>query len=309
MSDGQNDDASAAPQDDAEQPAAREVVRERARELREVHRKKDTRRRWILRGGIAVATVAILASVAFVLITTSQTPRPGPQNMQSDGITIGTGLVAVGTPALNANETPVPAATGADGVIDVRIYVDYLCPDCGDFQASSGDQLQQLVDTGIATVEIHPLAMLTSKSAGTQYSLRAANAAACVAQFAPDQFYAFNAALLTDQPQEGSEGLTDTELVQRASDAGVKSTGAVTSCVEKRTFKNWVQAATTRAISGPLPGTDVPAITSALTVLVNGKLFTDPPSDPNAFSQFVLQAAGADFADSATPTPTPAPTP
>lgn len=305
MSDGQNDDVSAAPNGDAEQPAAREVVRERARELREAHRKKDRRRRWILQGGIAAAAIGILAIVAIVLVTTSQTPRPGPQNMQSDGIKIGTGLVAVGTPALDANETPVPSETSAEGVIDVRIYVDYLCPDCGDFQASSGEQLRQLVDAGIATVEIHPLAMLTSKSAGTQYSLRAANAAACVAQYAPDQYFAFNAALLTDQPEEGSEGLTDTELVQRASDAGVKSTGAVTTCVEKRSFKNWVQAATTRAISGPLPGTDVPAITTTLTVLVNGKLFTDPPSDPNAFSQFVLQAAGEDFADSATPTPTP----
>ena len=54
--------------------------------------------------------------------------------------------------------------------------------------------------------------MLTSKSNGTKYSVRAAAASACVATHAPDSFFAFNHALLSQQPAMESDGLTDREL-------------------------------------------------------------------------------------------------
>lgn len=292
---------------DPSAPVGRAAARERARELRELHKKQDRRRRLIVQGSIVGGSLAILVAVALVLFVFARPGQPGPQNMLSDGIKIGERLEAVNTGALKPDASPVASEPNADGVVDIRIYLDYLCPTCGDFQAANGEYLENVVDTGVATVEIHPLALLTAKSAGTQYSLRAANAAACVAQYAPDQFYAFHAAMLTDVPEEGSEGLSDDQILQRAADAGVKSTGAVKTCVADRKFKNWVTAATMRALNGPLPSSDTPVMAGTLMVLVNGKLFTDAPDDPNAFAQFVLQAAGETFADSSTPTPTPAP--
>ena len=102
--------------------------------------------------------------------------------------------------------------------------------------------------------EAGSIALLTTKSAGgSQYSLRAANAAACVAEYSPDSFFDFHEALFRDQPEEGSEGLTDEQLVQRASKAGVTNLSKVTTCIEKRRFTSWVQQATVRALNGPIP--------------------------------------------------------
>jgi hypothetical protein len=65
-------------------------------------------------------------------------------------------------------------------VANIVMYVDYLCPFCGQFEATNSESLRTMVESGAATLEVHPIAILTNKSAGTQYSLRAANAAACV---------------------------------------------------------------------------------------------------------------------------------
>jgi protein-disulfide isomerase len=292
---------------------ARENARERARELRELHSKQDRRRRLVVQSLVVFGSVLVIAIVALVLVRTQQNAGPGPLNMLSDGIKIGAGLQAVPTDALKSNDDPVPSTANKPGVVDIQIYMDYLCANCGTFQQKNGEQLGTWVDSGAATVEIHPIALLTTKSAGTQYSLRAADAAACVAQFAPDQFYAFHTALLTDQPKEGSAGLDDAAIVKRAQAAGVGSIGSITSCIDQQRFKPWVQAATARALEGPIPNSDVDAIAGQLTIIVNGKEFDYATMDPNEFAQFVVQAAGESFADdntaTATPTPTPTPTP
>ncbi|CAN5377764.1 hypothetical protein BH11ACT3_BH11ACT3_23160 [soil metagenome] len=289
---------------------ARETARERARELRELHSKQDKRRRLIVQSLVVFGSVLVIAIVALVLLRTQQNAGPGPLNMLSDGIKISSGLQAVPTEGLKSGADPVPSSANKPGVVDIQIYMDYLCANCGTFQQKNGDQLGTWVDSGAATVEFHPIALLTTKSAGTQYSLRAANAAACVAQFAPDKFYAFHTALLTDQPKEGSAGLDDAEIVKRAQAAGVGSMGSITDCIDDQRFKPWVQAATARAIDGPIPNSDVDAIAGQLTIIVNGKEFDYATMDPNEFAQFIVQAAGESFADdsTATPTPTPAPT-
>jgi protein-disulfide isomerase len=136
--------------------------------------------------------------------------------MLSDGIKIGADLKVEQTAAQQPGQQPVPSAANPSGVVDIKIYLDYLCANCGLFDQANGAQLRSWAETGAATVEIHPLALLTTKSAGTQYSLRAAGAGACVADLSPDHYFDFHEALLTDQPAEGSPGLTDDEILQRA---------------------------------------------------------------------------------------------
>ncbi len=293
---------------------AREAAKERARELRTLHRKQERRRRLIVNLSVLGGALVVVAVVAVTLVTMNQTPQRGPLNMASDGIKIGEQLKAVRTPGIKLDSTPTPSAANAPDVVDIQLYVDYLCANCGAFEKNNVDQLRQWVDTGAATLEIHPVALLTTKSAGTQYSLRAANAAACVAEFAPDSFFDFHEALFEDQPAEGSEGLSDQELVARAEKAGVRDTSRIASCVEKRRFSPWVQAATVRALNGPIPNADIAAITTAPTILVNGKQFPYTKDfDPKELAQFVTEAAGAQFASAPTPAPSssasPTPTP
>ena len=289
--------------------ARRDEAREKARQLRAEHKKKERRNRWLLQGGIAVALIAIIAIVALVITNSVRPERDGPRNMASDGILIGEGLTPVQTPGIAPDATPVPSAPNEPGVVAITIWVDYLCPVCGEFEEENGELIRTLVDSGAATVEYHPIAILTSLSAGTQYSLRAANAAACVSNYNPDAFFDFNAGLFADQPAEGTEGLTDDRLLEIARDAGATST-SLERCIDDGRFYEWVKAATTRAGNGPLPvaGTEVENVRGTPTILVNGELYNPSyPFDSTEFSQFVLSAAGDDFA--ASPSPSPSPTP
>jgi len=286
----------------------REGARERARELRELHKKQDRNRRRIVTLSVVGGVLVIVVVVALVIVNFAAPGGRGPLNMLSDGIKIGTGFKAVQTPGIPANSKPVPSATNSPDVIDIKLYIDYLCPNCGTFEKKNGDQLRAWVKSGAATVEIHPIAVLTTKSAGTQYSLRAANAAACVAEFSPNHFFDFNEALFVDQPKEGSAGLTDQQIMKRATNAGVTDMLQIRRCIEDRRFRSWVQAATARALNGPIPGADAGSIAVTPTIIVNGSTFKYSTAfDPNEFAQFVLQVAGDTFTKNPSPSPSPTP--
>ena len=288
----------------------REGARERARELRELHKKQDRNRRRIVTLSVVGGVLVVVVVIALVILNFAQPGGRGPLNMLSDGIKIGTGFKAVQTPGIPVNSKPVPSATNSPDVIDIKLYVDYLCPNCGTFEKKNGEQLRAWVKSGAATVEIHPIAVLTTKSSGTQYSLRAANAAACVAEFSPNHFFDFNDALFVNQPKEGTAGLTDQQIAARATKAGVTDMLQVTRCIKEHRFRSWVQAATTRALNGPIPGADVATIAGTPTIIVNGSQFKYTTAfDPNEFAQFVLQVAGDTFTKNSTQSPSPTPTP
>jgi hypothetical protein len=133
----------------------REAAREKAKELRTAQRRRDLRNRVLVQGGIILGILAIVAVVAVIVVSSIRPASTGPANMASDGVVIGQGLTAVETEALPAGAEPVP--TVADpAVAQIRVYVDYLCPFCGDFERSNADLLESLIESGAATVEIHP---------------------------------------------------------------------------------------------------------------------------------------------------------
>ncbi|GAA2240011.1 DsbA family protein [Herbiconiux moechotypicola] len=284
----------------------REAAREKAKQLREEQRKREVRNRVILFSSLGLVLVAIVVGVTLVITSTIRPAGPGPANMASDGIVIGQGFVAQPTAALAAGEDPIPTETDpASGVVDIRLYVDYLCPYCGQFETTNNEQMGEWIDSGAATVEIHPLSILDRASLGSRYSTRAANAAACVANYSPDQFWAFNGLLYTNQPEENTEGLDNAALKDLVSQAGVTEQSSIDSCIDDTTFRGWVEDATTRALNDPLPGTDF-SVEGTPTVLVNGQKYSGSLTDPDAFSAFVVQVAGEAYDDStATPTPTP----
>ncbi len=288
----------------------RAAAREKARQLRTSHQRKERRRRLFIGGGITVAVIAVLAIVAVVLVSAIRPTVPGPKNMASDGVVVGSGLKVKTTTALAADAKPVANTPDPKGsTVDIRIYADYLCKLCGDFQRTNLEQLEPLVKNGAVTVEMHPVAIYTSHSAGTKYSLRAANAAACVANYSPNSFWKFNASLFEKQPAEGGPGLTDDALKQRAAASGAGKADEIDSCIDDGRFKSWVTTASDRALSGPIPNSDVPKMTNALLVLVNGKPYTGSLTNADDFKAFVLQAQGDQYTSTGTPTPTPTTTP
>jgi len=283
----------------------REDARSKAKEQRIAQQKKEKRNRWLLQGGIAVAVIAVIAVVTLSITSSVKPAGPGPANMASDGIVLGIGMKAQPTDALAEGAAAIPS-TSTPGVINIRIYQDYLCPYCKDFDSTNSDQIQKLVESGAATVEVHPIALLTSRSAGTKYSLRSASAAACVANFSPDDFWAVNQAFYAQQPAEGTAGLDDAAIKDLIQAAGATHTTEINKCIDDGTFQKWSQAVTDRALTGPLPGTQVANVTGTPTVLVNGIQYKGSLTDPQVFNSFVVQVAAASIPTS-TPTPTPTP--
>lgn len=301
----------------------REAVREKAQQ---VHAKQSRLR--LLRGillsaaGLAVAGVA---TAAIIWAFAEMGPRPviQPANAQNDGFAVTTvtgaadpvagGVDEAATPApaeaapTEAAPTPTPTASETPAV-DIRVYVDYLAPEAREFQLANADQLKKWVSQDAATLSYYPVAMLTSKSNGTKYSLRAAGAAACVATYSPDTFFAFNDELLRQQPEIDSDGLNDEQLAELAQASGAASPKIVRNCIEDGSFSTWARAATDRALES-IPDTDGAALSSTLMILVNGTQYVGAMDDPKEFAQFVLTAASDSYYRTPSPTPSASVTP
>lgn len=287
----------------------REAAREKARVLREQHKRKERRNRFVLQGGLIIISLAIVAVVTLIIVNSVRPPSPGPLNMLSDGITIGTGFEALPTAALQADAAPVATVPDpATGAIAIQIWVDYQCPICKAFEDANSEQISTLVTQGVATLEIHPIAILDRASLGSRYSSRAANSAACVANFSPNSYYDYNAALYANQPAESTTGLTDDELIKITRDVGVSSASDIASCIKDETFKSWAAAATERAVSDTALLNEQGNFGTP-TILVDGKRYTGSPDDATAFAQFVAATDGAKFSQQNSSTPSPAPSP
>lgn len=304
--------------------ARREAVREKAQQVKA----RQTRAR-IARGsliGITGAAVIVAGALGVTWAISSDGSRSQalPEAAAGDGfiVTAATGIAnplvdqsvegnaataapAEPAPSEPAPVEPTPEPTTTAAPVDIRVYVDYLSTEAREFQAANAEQLSKWVADDAASLTYYPVAMLTSKSNGTKYSLRAASAAACVATHASDSFFAFSHELLLKQPDLDSDGYSDEELADIAQGAGVSA--SVRECIEDETFTSWAKAATDRAIKG-LPDTDGETLSGTPTVLVNGTKYVGAMDDPKEFAQFVLTVDSNAYYTT-TPTPTATPTP
>ena len=287
----------------------RAAAREKAKALRESHQKRERRGRLILQGGLILASLAIVATVTLVIINSIKPPASGPLNMASDGVFIGENFEVEKTPALEAGEEPIASTPAPESeALDIQIWVDYQCPVCAIFDETNGEQIETLVEEGAATLEIHPVAILDRASLGSRYSSRSMNAAGCVANYAPNNFLAFNTALFENQPEEQTAGLDDAQLIELARDAGVGQPSSVADCIEEDRFESWTASVTERAVSNPDLLNDQGQFGTP-TVLVNGVRYTGAPNDATAFAQFIAEADGAVFSEKSSSSPSPSPSP
>lgn len=186
-------------------------------------------------------------------------------------------LLAAGYAIQSARDTTGQAATPPRGVVDgyavprgdasapvtVTVYEDFMCPFCADFEAQSRSTLQEYVDAGDVQVHYRVLSFLDDASSGTEYSTRAMSALGVVLDTSgPDVAATFHDLLFENQPEEGSEGLSDDELVDLAVQAGAKR-GAVARPIENVKFEQWVENATDAASKDD--------VNSTPTVFVDGE--------------------------------------
>jgi protein-disulfide isomerase len=254
--------------------------------------------------GLGVVLLAAATVVTLVLVDSTKPAGPGPSSMPRGGITIGQGMTP-GSGATGSSASPAPSSSPGAEPVRITMYVDYLCPFCGQFEKTNSDYIEGLVESGVATVDIHPIAVLANRSQGTKYSLRAANAAACVAQSSPDQFFAVNRALFAAQPEENTPGLTDAQLKKVVGGvAGISAKSTIASCIDDQRYGKWVDERTTAVSGGDIPGSSLKDFPGTPLVLVNGQQYEySQPFTNEEFRTFVITVAG-----SGEPTPTPTPT-
>ncbi|MFP5312926.1 MAG: DsbA family protein [Actinomycetes bacterium] len=275
-------------------------AREKARLIREAQAKKDKRNKLLIGWGIVAAVVAILVVVALVVTSSMKQNAPvaeqgpSPANVTANGgvILLANTDVAKSEPGTvdaatvgDAPKTP-PAELVAPGSeaeagkpVKVVIYVDFICPICKNFEAQYGEQLTSLRNEGKITVEYRALGFLDRMSS-TNYSSRAANAAACVVNESPEKYADFLNTLFEKQPAENGAGLSDNDLKKIASDLGVN----IDSCVDDKTYRPFVKYTTKQAAAAGITGTP--------SVFVDGKQWGKGDSAQTPFPEF-LQAAVA----------------
>jgi hypothetical protein len=297
----------------------RDAVREKAQQVHV----QQSRARVVRRSALAVGAVAAVAAVAVVVSwaigAAASKPQLSPGSADQDGfvVTSISGAAAVTSPddaptpsetpaAAEPSATPAPAASTAP--VQIHVYVDYLSTPAREWQLANTTQLSSWVAEGAATLTYHPVSMLSAKSNGTKYSLRAASAAACVATYAPASFFAFNEDLLNRQPAVDSDGFSDKELADLALANGSDDPKRLRDCIETEAYASWVKAATERAVAG-IDGSDGLSLGGPAMITVNNQEYVGKMSDPAEFSQFVLTTASGKSAKSQTATPSPTPTP
>lgn len=258
----------------------REAARENARIARAQEQKRKSRNRSVTQISIVIGILTVAAiTVSVVLSGAGSKASENPKNMASDGAVVAQGLIVQATAAVKGN-APAPTEQ-LKTKANIVIYLDYLCPYCGQFEKTNTAELESLVNSGLATVEYHPIAILG------EYSARAANAVACVVDSDPKHFWAYNTALFVNEPAEAQAGgLPNKKLITLAGDVGVDQS-IITSCVNNGTFSKWVTNSTQRATGKAIPNSKLAQVSSTPTVLVDGQQFTGNPLDANAFKAFV----------------------
>lgn len=205
---------------------------------------------------ISVAVVAAIAIVIALVVwmnNAASAPAPRPDGA---GINQETGAILAGS-----------------GPNEITVYFDFYCPHCQDFEDLYGDVITEQAESGVATINYHPVALAGLNAAsGTDFSKRSANAMYCVAEAAPDAALPFMQALIFTDPS--GPGATDAEMIAFAAEAG--ATG-IDDCVADRPWDKLVQEQTTSIPPNPETGG-----AGTPTLLINGEwigLTGDPEAD------------------------------
>jgi protein-disulfide isomerase len=249
-------------------------ARIRTQELRQAQleaRARQARRRRLLTviGGAVILGLVVAIVVAVVKAAGGGDDRPPPP----------TGKVVAPQNLAASGAVPVGSA---DAPVTVEIYYDYMCPACGAFEAANGDELDRLMSEGLAQLELRPISFLDEQSEGTRYSTRAANAFATVVDGAPDLAWTFHQALYAEQPEEGTEGLSDDDIAAIATSSGVPAEE-----VDRFTdaaFEQWVAAVTVEAFDSGIQGTP--------TIKIDGEVFEGDPYTVGDLTEAIESAAG-----------------
>lgn len=224
---------------------------ERAAALVTAQRRKEKRRNLAIVGAV-LAVAAIVLGVTYVVSSGADT----------------SGDVASDTPSGVEDYSVVVGEESAPTTI--AVYEDPQCPICRDFEGAVAEPLAAAVESGEVKVEYRVVSFLDQASAN-DYSSRAANALMAVQDTAgPDAFAELHRILFENQPEEGTAGPEDDQLVEWAVEAGAEES-EVRPLIEDKAFEQYVVNATDQMSQEGVTGTP--------TVLIDGEVAGSNPQE------------------------------
>lgn len=203
-------------------------------------------------------------------------------------------VVGAGFLIQNLRDSTSEPATAPTGAVDdygvivgddaapttITIYEDFQCPICAAFEAEIGDELNAGIEAGKVKVDYRMVSFLDGQSRN-EYSSRAMNAAAVVLDTAGvDAFKAFHDELFANQPEEGTDGPEDDELIEAAVTAGADE-ATIRTAIEDKSFDQWIENATDQMSDDDVTGTP--------TVFIDGERAGQNPAEFAAAIRDVLK--------------------
>lgn len=130
---------------------------------------------------------------------------------------------------------------------NVTLYQDFNCPHCKDLHAAMDEEgsVAKWIEDG-ASVTVIPVNYLGPRTTH-DFSGRAANAMAMVANNHPEHFMAAQEALYKIRPETTTAELDDATIEEALTEAGIELTDADKAAIENQEYKDWVDAATDAA--------------------------------------------------------------
>lgn len=264
------------------QQARQELVRAQLAK----QKSREKRAKVLTRAGITVLALAVISGLGLVIWDgTRPVDQSGPANMISGGAVF-TGVdgkaAIVKTPGMKKGAAPVPTDPKTlDAPARIVAYFDFGCEFCKMFETANGDQIEQMVASGQASLELKPVAITGP------YGVRSGSAMSCLAAQQPEDFFAAMKAMYEQQPGEG-QSLTNQEILDVWSSAGVDASSKLTTCVNDERYSDWIQARTQEVASDPAVANPQTGGFGTPTVFVNDKRYTPKDlADAAEFKKFV----------------------
>lgn len=257
--------------DSGQQSKSSAARREAHREQLRKQRQAELKRQRLVRNGIIIGAIVVVAAIVVGIVLAvsnsrkddeAQGPLVAPAGLSTD-----TDYYTLGAPANSG--APV-----------VDLYVDFMCPACGQFHQINGADVNTLVENEEVTLKLHTRTFLDGNSSTGDYSTRAANAVACVADEDPALLLPMHDLLFENQPEEGSAGLTNAKLTELARQAGASED--VASCISSKKYDRWLNE-----VVEPNAKRDAPRGTPS--VFINGEFF-EGWNQPGALAQAIRSA-------------------
>ncbi|WMY79470.1 thioredoxin domain-containing protein [Citricoccus sp. I39-566] len=249
-----------------------QTAREKARQMQEEQRRQERRRSLMVRWGVVTAVVVVIAVVVGIIFMNSSRsipdagPAPSAANDQG-GITLtSTTELAPGDEAfteVDNTDASQPELTGeaptsvpggearpAGEPAQIIVYADANCVHCASFEQENAGLMAEWLDAGEVTVEYRMLDYLDNPATGN-YSSRAGNALACMAEQSPEHYNSFMTQIFASYATKQGEGLSDDELKEMASGLGAD----LNSCIDGNEYRPFVTHTGMAAREAQIAGT------------------------------------------------------